>query len=53
MYLTIAETAEYLEVSESYVEKLIQQKRFVTYLTGILSHLSRAVSNAFKAARAI
>lgn len=34
MYLTIGETAEYLEVSEAYVEKLIQQKRFVTYLTG-------------------
>ena len=26
MYLTIGETAEYLEVSEAYVEKLIQQK---------------------------
>lgn len=27
MYLTIAETAEYLEVSEAYIEKLIQQKK--------------------------
>lgn len=27
MYLTIGETAEYLEVSEAYVEKLIQQKK--------------------------
>ncbi|MBD3858454.1 excisionase family DNA-binding protein [Bacillus sp. 28A-2] len=27
MYLTIAETAEYLEVSEAYIEKLIQQNK--------------------------
>ncbi|WP_342489474.1 excisionase family DNA-binding protein [Bacillus sp. FSL M8-0049] len=27
MYLTIAETAEYLEVSEAYIKKLIQQKK--------------------------
>lgn len=27
MYLTIKETAEYLSLPESYIEKLIQQKR--------------------------
>ncbi|BBP89933.1 hypothetical protein BsIDN1_35510 [Bacillus safensis] len=33
MYLTIAETAEYLEVSEAYIEKkLIQQKKKIRYV---------------------
>ncbi|TYO50933.1 helix-turn-helix domain-containing protein [Bacillus sp. Y3] len=38
MYLTIGETAEYLEVSEAYVEKLIQQKK-IRYVFDGESHL--------------
>ncbi|MGE6632285.1 excisionase family DNA-binding protein [Bacillus sp. NPDC077027] len=34
MYLTISETAEYLEVSEAYIEKLIQQKKIRAVFDG-------------------
>ncbi|MFJ5963182.1 MULTISPECIES: excisionase family DNA-binding protein [unclassified Bacillus (in: firmicutes)] len=34
MYLTIAETAEYLDVSEAYIEKLIEQKKIRTVFDG-------------------
>lgn len=45
MYLTIEETAEYLEVSEAYIEKLIQQKRSALYLTE--NHIS-FIKDSFK-----
>lgn len=34
MYLTIKETAEYLELPESYIESLIQQKRIRAVFDG-------------------
>jgi len=50
MYLTIKETAEYLSLPESYIEKLIQQKRiravhdgeqFLIYREQFNSHLEQ------------
>ncbi|RBW70817.1 excisionase family DNA-binding protein [Bacillus taeanensis] len=34
MYLTVKETAEYLDLSESYIERLIQEKRIRTVYDG-------------------
>lgn len=31
LYITVEETAEYLNLPKSYIEELIQQKKFVRY----------------------
>ncbi len=49
MYLTIAETAEYLEVAEAYIEKLIQQKK-IRYVFDGESYLIVGTVSTYEAA---